>query len=713
LGNQKSETTRAFQPRARLLQLLGDQLIGSPRLAIFELVKNAFDADADRVTIKFEELNTPDPKIVVEDNGRGMTLKTITDIWLVPGDDHQERARRANVRSPKYGRLPLGEKGVGRFAVHKLGDHIELTTRAEGELECSAIFDWDVLLENQFLSDATITIREREPEVFKTGSGTRIVIGRLRPPQWTRGEVRDLYRQVTSIVSPFGERSDNFEISMTVPDHPEWVNTLPSVSQLLKMAPYSFEFQYDGEKLHYCYEFKGIPGLKLGPRRVERDELHFQVPPAEEPDDLDPADGPKPKSTRRVTADREMLDGIGAISGRFQVFDRDKRVLQLYGDTQFLERFLNQNGGVRVYRDGVRVYNYGEPSDDWLGLDLRRVNEPAKRLSRNITIGAVDLDLASSHGLQEKTNREGFVETEAYRRLRRIVLGALWILQVERNIDKERIREVTGEATGSSGNVEGPLAELRELAKKHKVEEALEPAIRRIEAEYVTLRENFARSGVSHAGLAVIFHEVERGVRVLTGAINDPSATIENLREQAGQLQGLLETSTQLLRNSSAKAGSLKDIVKTARDLSLLRFRLHGIKLTCPALEESAPDAHPVFAAGLILGALTNLIDNAVHWMKVRHSDQSSRRLYVNVVTDYDGGPAIVVADNGPGLTDDPATIVAPFFTRRPGGSGLGLYFANLVMDLNQGRLEFPTREQISVPEEFDGAVVALVFKGA
>jgi signal transduction histidine kinase len=209
----------------------------------------------------------------------------------------------------------------------------------------------------------------------------------------------------------------------------------------------------------------------------------------------------------------------------------------------------------------------------------------------------------------------------------------------------------------------------------------------------------------------VIFHEVERGVRVLTGAIQDPRVTIENLREQAGQLQGLLETSSQLLRNSSSKAGSLRDVVRTARDLSLLRFRLHGIKLSCPPLEEDGPDAKPVFAAGLVLGALTNLIDNAVHWVKVRHPEQDNRRIYVNVEPDYSGGPAIVVADNGPGFTDDPAVMVSPFFTRRPGGSGLGLYFANLVMDLSEGRLEFPTPDEANVPEDFDGAVAALVFK--
>jgi signal transduction histidine kinase len=700
---------RAFRPRARLLQLLGDQLIGSPRLALFELVKNAYDADADSVEITLDDLDGPDARIVVRDNGQGMSMETLVDVWLVPGDDHRKLEREGDVRSPRHRRLPLGEKGVGRFAVHKLGDRIRLTTRSEGRPECVVEFDWEDLLERRYLDDAEVAIRERDPIVFKGSTGTLIEIGGLREA-WSRGEIRELYRQVTSIASPFGDRDGKFEVEMRVPDHPEWLQ-LPSVDQLLGMAPYTFEFHFDGQRLKYRYEFRGVPGLRLEPRVVEREERQFQLPPEREPEVLDPAEGPRARRGPRATADALLLSGIGPVAGRFFVFDRDKKVLPLYGNTQFLERYLNQNGGVRLYRDGVRVYNYGEPSDDWLGLDLRRVNEPTKRLSRNITVGVVDLDLAASSDLHEKTNREGFVENGAYRRLQRIVLGALFVLQAERNIDKERIRKLIGEPGKVETGVEGPLRELRELARAQGVGAVLEPSIRRIESEYTILRENFARSGVSHAGLAVIFHEVERGVRVLTSAISDPDVSIESLREQAGQLQTVLETSAQLLRNTSSKPGSLRDIVRTARDLSILRFRLHGIKLTCPALEDDGPDARPVFAAGLILGALTNLIDNAVHWVKVRHSNASDRRIYVNVVPDYEGGPAIVVADNGPGFQDDPEVMVAPFFTRRPEGSGLGLYFANLVMDLNEGRLEFPTPDQAEVPEGFDGAVAALVFR--
>jgi signal transduction histidine kinase len=710
---------QAFKPRARLLQLLGDQLIGSPRLAVFELVKNAFDADADEVTVTFNDINGAVPTITIRDNGSGMSFETLATIWLVPGDDHREIERGEARRSPKYGRLPLGEKGVGRFAVHKLGDSIEVVTRAAGKQECFVDLDWPSLLEHQFLEQAKVKVIERDPIVFTGDStGTLISIRNLRQAEWDRRELRELYRQITSIASPFGDRPDNFDVKMSIPGRQSWIEKLPSVSNLLELAPFVFEFSFDGEAITYTYEFRGIPGIKAERRKFTKTEEYFQIAPEDVIEDLDPTEDPTPKKStknrQKITADANTLRGIGPITGKFYIFDRDKYILTKYGETRFLERYLDQNGGVRVYRDKIRVYNYGEPRNDWLGLDLRRVNEPTKNLSRNIVVGAVDLQLNASTQLKEKTNREGFVENDAYDRLRRVIMGALSLLETERSSDKRRIREASGKAGGSPKGIEKPLAELRKLAAKHNVLDTFAPSIRKIEEDYGHLRENFLRSGVSQVGLAIVFHEIERGVSVLARSMEEPNVTIEFVRKQTGQLQAVLETSTQLLRKSEKKKGSLRDMVRGARDLSLLRFRLHNIKLTAPALEDGAADATPIFANSLVLGALTNVIDNAVHWMKVRYAPEgpeaAERRLYMNVMPDFPEGPAIIVADNGPGFSDAPDEVVRPFFTRRPGGSGLGLYFANMVMDLNEGKLMFPTPEAAEVPPEFDGAVVALVF---
>ncbi len=112
--------------------------------------------------------------------------------------------------------------------------------------------------------------------------------------------------------------------------------------------------------------------------------------------------------------------------------------------------------------------------------------------------------------------------------------------------------------------------------------------------------------------------------------------------------------------------------------------------------------------------AATNIIDNAIHWLKVSIPDDGphgSRRIFMDVVPDHDGRPVLVFADNGPGFRDPPEQVVEPFFSRRPDGMGLGLYYANLAMNLNDGELLFPAIDDFDIPDEFNGAVVAMAFK--
>ena len=90
---------------------------------------------------------------------------------------------------------------------------------------------------------------------------------------------------------------------------------------------------------------------------------------------------------------------------------------------------------------------------------------------------------------------------------------------------------------------------------------------------------------------------------------------LDQLRLQAGQLQSVLENSTRLLRKSEREVASLRDLVIAARNLLLVRFRVHEVKLSCPSLEPDGPDAKAIFAFNLALGALTNIIDNAIYWL--------------------------------------------------------------------------------------------------
>ena len=170
-----------------------------------------------------------------------------------------------------------------------------------------------------------------------------------------------------------------------------------------------------------------------------------------------------------------------------------------------------------------------------------------------------------------------------------------------------------------------------------------------------------------------------------------------------------------LLRRNTRERNSANSLIRAALRISALRLQFHGIKVVSPIADGNDPGFQSRFAFNLMLGALSNLLDNAIYWLRVRHPDAKlgRRMLYIGVSNDFEDGPAIVIADNGTGFQADTLEhITRPFFTHKPDGMGLGLYYARLAMELQKGQLVFPQPGEVSVPGELDGAVVAMVFKG-
>ena len=691
-------STGTFRPKARILQLLGDELIGSPRLAVFELVKNAYDADARKVIVKLEKLNSPNAQIIVHDNGLGMTADTIRDVWLTPANDHRRTQRDAGKRSP-MGRLPLGEKGLGRFAIHKLGDHIRMITRPPGGREVVVELDWDEMLAHDFLDEVRIPIQIRNPIKFPgKRHGTFIEITKVRS-KWMRGELRDLHRSLTSIADPTGGPSD-FSVELRLPGNETLIEDLPNASEILKLALWDFSFIFDGREIAWTYRFRPYGGIKVEPAELTGREALL-----------------RPRDRKRVVADASMIDGIGPVSGSFHVFDRDRETWNLLPQKKLVADYLKSNGGVRVFRDGIRVYNYGEPDDDWLGLDLRRVQTPTRNISRNIILGRVSVGLSESSSLREKTNREGFVENDALERLKEVVLSSMSVLERLRAPHKNALRvALSGSKEPTARSIDAPVSTLKKELENRRLPR-LVAMVDDIKREYDQLREIMLNAGTAGLQLSLIFHELERGVRGLVDAIAKRE-TIEEIGQRTQHLKDLLEGFATLLKKEPRRKQSLVKIAREAMFLNQLRFKRHHVAVDFPLGRGTQPDVTIRASRGLAIGGISNAIDNSIFWTRVRWPDEAphgaeQRRIWVGSSDAFSEGPALVVADNGPGFSDPPDELVRPFWTRRPGGMGLGLYYANLAMELAGGKLAFPAPKDLDLPEWADGAVVAFVFEGS
>jgi signal transduction histidine kinase len=682
-------TTAPFRPRARLLALLGDQLIRDSGIAIFELVKNGYDADAEKVQVTLNDIeDTENGKIIIRDDGHGMDESVVKNVWLEPGTDFRREETKGRHRTPKFGRAVLGEKGVGRFASHKLGRRICLTTRRPGGQEISLHINWEEFEAARYLEDTPVKIEVRDPALFLgTAHGTEIEISGLWKPM-TRAEVRELHRSITSICSPFAEPA-GFNVDLKMSPEKGWLEGLLDFRKVMDLAPYRAHAEVGDIAVSYDYDFVP-PGAmdRVKGRQVQNKHHNLRAM------DL---------------FKNETRERIGPFSIDIRIFDLDREVLQFLSvETRSLRDYMRNNGGIRVYRDGVRVFDYGEPGNDWLELGTRRVNIPTKRVSNNLLIGAVHLSRSASVGLVEKTNREGFIEDETYELFTTMVMESLVQVEVERNIDKIRVRKAY-----DPRNLHEPVVEaldaLRDELKRRGLEKDLGDYLIRIERQYRDTRELLISAAGSGLSLSVVVHEVEKGLSSISSAIKR-GATISDIKDIADHLEELVDGLTYLMRKSGRKEERASILIRQAINNISYRLRAHNVQI----IDDTAsggPDASIKCTRRLVIATLMNLIDNSIYWLE--NKGATRKEIWMGFDPDFEGGPALIVADNGPGFSDPPEMLVEPFMSRKPDGMGLGLHIADQTMKSHQGSLVFPERNQTHVPKGYEGAIIAMQFPSA
>ena len=128
---------KKIRPSSNIIDSIGKNLIIDEISAIVELIKNSYDADAENVIINLEK-NEEDLIITIEDDGHGMSLKTVEDNWMVPATSYKKN----NKYSPLKNRRVLGEKGLGRYSVAILGNFLRLETIKDNE-KTTLELDWD------------------------------------------------------------------------------------------------------------------------------------------------------------------------------------------------------------------------------------------------------------------------------------------------------------------------------------------------------------------------------------------------------------------------------------------------------------------------------------------------------------------------------------------------------------------------------------------
>lgn len=658
-----------MRPRARIISLLGEELVSDERVAIVELVKNSYDADATQVEVKFEGANilVPDT-LIVSDNGVGMSLDTIINGWFEPGTITKKQTPRS-----LGGRLYQGAKGVGRFAAARLAQKLQMETRAKGETHGVFVeLDWGSFTDNCYLDEVELSYEVRPLPNLQ--HGTRIKLTGLRKKkEWTEEDFEALHERLSRLISPFGE-VDDFNITLDIPGRPDLTGVVES-HRLTQMPKYRLEGELDS-----AGRFSGA--------------IH--------------ADGEEVKKFRshRLGESKEK-PSCGGFKVEIRAWDRDREslapyMLELNMSLREIRTTLDAYSGASIYRDGFRVHPYGEPGNDWLQLDHRSRQAPTIRLANNQIISAIRISQVSNEHLIDRTTREGLVHNHAYGDLGDWFVRILALLEEERY--RLRPREPTApEETRTLFEVFDltPVVQEadRQLGRQHPVSQMVRQSDSDIRAGVKRVQEHYSRllltAGVGQI-VDLVIHEIgapigraNRELAYLDRQIEKwlDSDALNEAKRSLADIKGWLEQIVALRNRLDPKAAGKRgratsfDVFEEIEGNILLFENLigkQGIKI-----EVHRPVAPIIVhmtrsALGQILA---NLLDNSIFWLTRHHGDGNGGRISIQVAS-LDSGFQIRFCDDGPGIDEpDRERVFDPYYSTKPNGMGLGLYVARQVIE--------------------------------
>lgn len=371
--------TLHFRVSSGLKNIIGRELINDKYIAIFELVKNSYDAGASFAKIRFDDLGTPDAKITIRDDGKGMNKEDIINKWLfVAYSEKRNPTYRDNIR-----RAVAGAKGVGRFSCDRLGECVRLTSKVANEkLLHSVVISWSDFEKDSLEEFTSINVRYECKEKDSSDSGTAIAISSLRE-MWTRADLLTLKKALSQLVNPSAtSKYDPFKIVLDVP------------SELDEDAKNADERdKVNGPIINNIFEI------------INQKTTKIEV---------------------RISRDGKTIETVLNDRGSFLFKTLEKNEYSLSDITctlYYLNRAAKINftkkmgveavnyGSIFVYKNGFRVYPYGEPGSDFFDIDQRKQQGYKRFLGTRELIGQIEINGDKNNLVETSSRNNGFIAT--------------------------------------------------------------------------------------------------------------------------------------------------------------------------------------------------------------------------------------------------------------------------------------------------------------
>lgn len=364
-----------FTVEAALVRELGSESVSDEVLSLIELIKNSYDADATEVLIKLENLRTGEPKIEIIDNGSGMSFDDLVNRWMRIATSW----KRWNRISKKFKRKMLGLKGIGRFSVENLSAKTTIISYPENvDVGFKVVFDWNIYYDSeQDISKISNKITKFNKE--KNVHGFKIILEDIRK-RWSVRDVEKLRQYIRSFMPPYIKEA-NFNVEILTDEFKDLAGKIDSsfLSNALfkflvildKTGDIEYKFKQKGKKRPATRKSKFKDDFKCGPMKFE---LYF--------------------------------------------YYRTKKKMKDYGinikDIDTFRKILDDYGNIRIYRDNIRISGFGNPDDDWIGLDALSRNDPSVVPARNQIISSIHITDEENPEITDTTTRENLIKNDSF-----------------------------------------------------------------------------------------------------------------------------------------------------------------------------------------------------------------------------------------------------------------------------------------------------------
>lgn len=394
-----------FKVSSGLKNLIGSELITDNYIAVFELVKNAFDARAKKVTVRFENVYSGEARIIIMDDGKGMDYTDLIDKWLFVAysakrDDSEDY--RDNLKEKRF---YAGNKGVGRFSCDRLGSALRLITvknKSGAKIESLKV-DWkefEVDQKEEFYKINVIhSTLKNSP--YPIRHGTVLEITGVKEGEWNRESFLKLKDKLSKLIQPninVSNKADRFKIVLEVPEEEKLDNLYLDQCKKEKKEPVYREV-VNGQIKNFIFDTLNIKTTKIVSEVIE-DKRYGSI-----------------IKTKLIDRDMPIYEVI------------ERNTYQYLQDVDIHLYFLNRAakraftiqmgiepvnfGNLFVYKNGFRIHPFGDPRTDPFGIDAKATQHRTNLPLRNL-IGQVDI-FEDNPSLRETTSRDGgLIKNNAY-----------------------------------------------------------------------------------------------------------------------------------------------------------------------------------------------------------------------------------------------------------------------------------------------------------